>query len=1233
MDIDDIINSNKFNNPFETLFNNFYSNKDDVIKIESIINKIKNYDIYDFLNRLSALYLLPENQNKGVLIDALIQSILYRNKSDFNSKPLMSSGKFKGIINELQSLSLKAAIDPPENTFVENVMYYDNYLIFSGIEYTPAYCLQQLINTLRFNIGKYNEEYLSRANRVILLCLQITDDVAKKEKYSIESLKHVERNEIKIPDSNTLTRLKTHLMIDNKFINEMLNERDIEMVYSDFKENDLNKALTADYHQFLFNPFIKVDDEKSLILNISALSTFALQRVLMLSKEYDLFEELMNDYNEVVWRNVKRSFERLGHKKLDLDQFTLSPLNETFYKDALLSVYNNQIMVVHFICDDGKQLEQESFYGIYPFAECQDIIAKRSKEVFNKLKDSSVDEKDIYQIYIISVLGRRVQVQLSKVAYHDPIRLNPYELKCIEINEAKEEAFLPKYMKAKSKLLPDPNYLMTELNSIEIYVSSDYSFYVNDDFNPRTMTLYIAPGDSIEYTIKALKKENRHLVDSYKKDYMFEVVFTDSNRNMYTDANISELRSNTLIKFSNLNLWVYSVEVDNMMAFEMYSSFVDALTYWLYECGKELIEKSNFVVNTYNILLELEGNIEDCYLKKNDIGTWEDYVEIYHTYEGLHIIFQPAAFRLFGKRSNEIEYNMIKAVLGALVEDTFDMEVPMLDLSRHFNNPFKKKFYTMDFMNNPYLKPTTNSGFRKLSKEDEHDLLNQIGLEVLENMEWDYGILPDDKRSEVSNHVVGFLYTQLCEEVSKLEPTHLIEVVISDLENVMYQNLLSRQQYLYEIACYPEKKEKYASEINELSKSSIAMKFLIEYVAASPPSGTIRFGESHYERLLAICSLIIDWAYKNDLFYYNVINTHIEILRSNRLGLKRAEFEKLSSIMLDAREIQLNYMENESNAGSIYDWIEDFDEKLNQAFKEENGFTFLEFTELVMFMIDLGNQQKSEVKIIKMDTLNSLIDENISSFDNNVALKIIDYISLKERDDFLKPDKKYRKEDVYPWRFNRELSFTRRPIIIRGEELVWGNRQLFHMVKFTIDLIHNGKLKCRKNKMKDLISRISNYNGEVFNNKVYKKINSVEGISAFPNVKKIGKNHICNTEGNTLGDVDVLFFNEKEKVIVLVEVKDFNFSKNPYEMHMEYIKMFVDEEDKKCFATKHENRRLWFEDNLKHVLSFYNMEYKDWTVKEIFVVSEPLISREFYNKNHIIYTHSELTEEVIKGVR
>lgn len=41
--------------------------------------------------------------------------------------------------------------------------------------------------------------------------------------------------------------------------------------------------------------------------------------------------------------------------------------------------------------------------------------------------------------------------------------------------------------------------------------------------------------------------------------------------------------------------------------------------------------------------------------------------------------------------------------------------------------------------------------------------------------------------------------------------------------------------------------------------------------------------------------------------------------------------------------------------------------------------------------------------------------------------------------------------------------------------------------------------------------------------------------------------------------------------IYVAEVKDFNFSGNPYEIQLEYQKMFVDGK-KKCYATKHGRR-------------------------------------------------------------
>ena len=64
------------------------------------------------------------------------------------------------------------------------------------------------------------------------------------------------------------------------------------------------------------------------------------------------------------------------------------------------------------------------------------------------------------------------------------------------------------------------------------------------------------------------------------------------------------------------------------------------------------------------------------------------------------------------------------------------------------------------------------------------------------------------------------------------------------------------------------------------------------------------------------------------------------------------------------------------------------------------------------------------------------------------------------------------------------------------------------------------------------------------------------------------KKKIADEKSDVLGDIDVLIIDEKKHRIVVAEVKNFDFSKNPYEIQAEYQKMFVDGK-KKSFATKH----------------------------------------------------------------
>ena len=63
----------------ETLF----EGEETINDIENIVAEIQKYDVYDMLSRISGLNLMPQNQNKSILLDGLIAAILREKEEMF----------------------------------------------------------------------------------------------------------------------------------------------------------------------------------------------------------------------------------------------------------------------------------------------------------------------------------------------------------------------------------------------------------------------------------------------------------------------------------------------------------------------------------------------------------------------------------------------------------------------------------------------------------------------------------------------------------------------------------------------------------------------------------------------------------------------------------------------------------------------------------------------------------------------------------------------------------------------------------------------------------------------------------------------------------------------------------------------------------------------------------------------------------------------------------------------
>lgn len=382
---------------------------------------------------------------------------------------------------------------------------------------------------------------------------------------------------------------------------------------------------------------------------------------------------------------------------------------------------------------------------------------------------------------------------------------------------------------------------------------------------------------------------------------------------------------------------------------------------------------------------------------------------------------------------------------------------------------------------------------------------------------------------------------------------------------------------------------------------------------------------------MAICSLIIYWSYKNDLFYYQIFNTPIEILKSHRIGMKQQEFQHMFSVNEAIRKEQLIASSVLDNSGDLIEY-KSFGEEINAAFEKEYGYSFYQLKLFTEGLREYSKRQSGDtVYVARIMDIIEFMSAYDASFNEEIVGLIIDSIALRQREDFLVPPEPFRKEDVYPWRFNRELSFTRRPIIIRGDEMIWGNRQLDHMIRFTLGLINNGKLKAHSSKMNSLVGRISDERGAEFNDFIYKILVNFNVFEVYPNISKVNGVYIAENN-NTLGDIDVLIIDREYHKIIAAEVKNFNFSKNPYEMHLEYKKMFENTKKKKGYYTKHCRRVDWCNKHIDDFKKQYGLDDGDWRVIGVFILSQPLVSTEIYHKEIKMLTEKELSVSSIRNI-
>ncbi|MEH7114565.1 hypothetical protein V7124_19695 [Neobacillus niacini] len=1207
---------------------------------ERLKETVEKFDLLNLLIMNSACQMMPVNANKLQRFEAMAFCLCSCRYED--NQPVMSKSRIKSIYNSNMYDLKKVAVyeDPFEQMFTESITFYGgSYIVFPGITETGALIIKQLLKAIFFSERKTEfREFYKKAYDVAILFLSISDAMAKKAGLNYREESKVIDSDIRIPPFNIEERLFDAVSFDKEDLTETLNKSGVNIdvlnkLIVNFGDANIND-YTSDNHILHHKPFLCYEDKIIVTMPCNLLGTLR-HSIISLAIEYGFTNELKSKLQKTLWDTTIRCLSMMNIEQIKAqDHFSLDK-KELNYKEGLFSIDSDKVMYVQLHTDNFADYDAKVVYGVNKMLEGE--FEKRALEQKNHILENNIGIKTVFFLLLLQPAGRAMRLRISQLADEIHLMMSLNDLEVVSLLEGGDSLHLYKFARAK-KRVESEIHTWGFLDIYSLYRFKDKSFYFSDEVQP---TMYHIPvGEGRDVIEKMHRKVRPHGVPISNGNEIIEVVSMHSDETIpiYLPAIPIKNMIMLLVEGDTWNIWVTSKQA-HPITFQI----VDLVAYWIWQFSREL----NQIIQ-HKSLMEIEVNLEQLenWTQHNLEMHEKDQNSDSISYSISGNIIQINICYSFQKEleghTNQGERALVSKILEALEEINKNRILPSVNKVLDDIAPIgaKKKLLVFNQNNvSVLLEPGSFPQLRYIDSTDENMILDGIGEWLKNEKKINVGKITNQK--QVINDVVGYLFSKIESSIQTLkEPENVLQTMMLYYEALLYKREEHRITIPTTLHCFSDKTsmvKKINDDTSKFNKLSVSLRFLIEYVSACPPrNGTEYFSTEVMDYLLALSSLLIEWANNSDLINYQLTDLQISMLPSERLGLAHENnyfsasstyFRQYSSQVL-SNAID-NYESNWETSGDRN--VETVDSDIVNAFEEEFGVRFYHYTEFITNVLDFGRDLPDEVKGIPYPEFVGAIQK--TGLSKKEVEDILTLLSLKERENFLKAPKGFRKEDMLPWKFNRELSYLRKPFLVQNDIVYWSNRHLFYCGQHLIDLCIGGRLKAKSEKMKILISKYQNIRGEKFNNVVEGLFSTYDFLITRGQVKKFGGKRIEGEKGD-LGDIDVLVINPRIKGIYLLECKDLSIARNPYEVHHELNNLFVGTEKKPSIVEKHSKRTVWIKENINLVLANFGLSTKGkWIVKPLIVIDEEMISPYLYKEKEgmRVISINRLKEEIESG--
>jgi hypothetical protein len=496
--------------------------------------------------------------------------------------------------------------------------------------------------------------------------------------------------------------------------------------------------------------------------------------------------------------------------------------------------------------------------------------------------------------------------------------------------------------------------------------------------------------------------------------------------------------------------------------------------------------------------------------------------------------------------------------------------------------------------------------------------------------------------------VVPLLLEWIESQIASLHPDGLLERLVSMNERYIHdwaKRSVSGPAELEVYATPSELAGRFVSEQPNQALSALSCRFLIEYITARPPSGLRPFSLTVFDRLMALASELVLLGRTSDLLHLAIADGNLVVMADGQLSYRDAHYDAGMTAFTEA--FAIGELSRDTAAFASH-WADtevldsaDSPREFQQAALDEFGLTFDQLSQVAWALLGDSLDNPAAPGSTRVGKLHDIVESlnGAIGMDREGITRALEVLMLGPRTTFMPTEGK--KSDVFPWRFNRDLSYVRRPLLLRnnerGAELIWAERALFVSFNYLIRILGLGQFAARGKSMRVYMGKARSEQGHAFAEEVAKRVQR-PGMRVFIAKDSFGKQRMervtASGRREAIGDIDVLLVDTTDHRLYAIEAKNLAGALDAYQLAHELAGIFRTGGARPSDVERHLERLSWMKSHLAEVMGEIGLsptDASDWTVEGLVVTNRELISQFIVPQAIRVITLRELESRLDSG--